>query len=225
MEIIAHRGFAEDNIENTLQSFKDSKNKCDYIELDVRSSSDNVPVIFHDKNIKRICNKNKKISDLTVKDLKKYNILDTSEKIPTLKSVLEKINSPLLVEIKDKNIVDEIHTLCKKYNNKIIYQSFNPNIINEIPNSEHKLLLCTPEKYLNKEGIPKNAITNLEGGIKLCPKINGLSIHHSMIDYLEDVPDEYSIYVWTIRSKNRFNNIKHNTNIDGVITDSLQYVQ
>ena len=46
-----------------------------------------------------------------------------------------------------------------------------------------------------------------------------------MTDWLDEVPNEYSVYVWTIRSKKQFNNIKNNNHIDGIITESLQYVQ
>jgi len=225
MDIIAHRGFAEDNIENTIVSFKNAQNNCDYIELDIRSSSDNVPIVFHDCNLKRMCNVDKQMSNLNVKELNKYNILSTTNKIPTLKFVLEEVGAPLLVEIKDEHIVSETLKLCEKFRNEVIYQSFNPNIINKIPNSKNKLILCTPEKYLNKEGIPKNAITSLKEGINLFPNINGLSLHYSMINELNEIPDKYKVYVWTIRSRKKFEEIKNNPKIDGIITDSSEYIK
>ena len=57
LEVLAHRGGAEESFENTLESFEYSKNLgCKFIETDVQVSSDGIPYIFHDNDLKRILN-------------------------------------------------------------------------------------------------------------------------------------------------------------------------
>ena len=61
--LIAHRGI-HDNIdipENTLQAFKKAVKNNISIELDVQLTKDNVLVIFHDDNLKRMTGINKTI--------------------------------------------------------------------------------------------------------------------------------------------------------------------
>ena len=46
LEVLAHRGGAEESYENTLESFDYSKNLgCKFIETDVQVSSDGIPYI------------------------------------------------------------------------------------------------------------------------------------------------------------------------------------
>ena len=56
LEVLAHRGGAEEAAENTLESFEYSISLgCKFIETDVQVSSDGIPYIFHDNDLKRIC--------------------------------------------------------------------------------------------------------------------------------------------------------------------------
>jgi len=61
LAVLAHRGGAEESYENTLESFEYSQSLgCKFIETDVQVSSDGVPYIFHDDDLKRICDIPKK---------------------------------------------------------------------------------------------------------------------------------------------------------------------
>ena len=58
LKVLAHRGGAEESFENTLESFEYSQSiGCEFIETDVQASSDGVPYIFHDDDLKRILNR------------------------------------------------------------------------------------------------------------------------------------------------------------------------
>ena len=63
LAVLAHRGGAEESYENTLESFEYSQSLgCKFIETDVQVSSDGVPYIFHDDDLKRICDIPKKFA-------------------------------------------------------------------------------------------------------------------------------------------------------------------
>ena len=85
-KLISHRGI-HDNIkvyENTIESFKLALKKKYIIELDIHLTKDNVLVVFHDYNTKRITGINKIVEHSTYKELNDQNILH----IPTLTEVL-----------------------------------------------------------------------------------------------------------------------------------------
>ena len=71
VEITAHRGDSLKALENTLPAFEKAiESGSDWIELDVNETKDNVPVVFHDCNLKRIMGKDAKIRDLTLEEIK-----------------------------------------------------------------------------------------------------------------------------------------------------------
>ena len=67
----AHRGFhGEEGIpENSMAAFKKAKESGYGIELDVQLTKDGVMVVHHDYDLKRTCGVNKKIADLTYREL------------------------------------------------------------------------------------------------------------------------------------------------------------
>ena len=71
--LIGHRG-GEYGAENTIDTIIfTGTNGADYVEMDVLLTKDNVPVVIHDNNLKRLGNISKNISDLT---LEKEGILE-----------------------------------------------------------------------------------------------------------------------------------------------------
>ena len=72
---INHRGFNLEAPENTLKAYKKSKaHGFNYVECDVRFSSDDVPVLFHDDTVDRISDGTGRVCDKTLAQLKALNI-------------------------------------------------------------------------------------------------------------------------------------------------------
>lgn len=67
----------------------------------------------HDYDLKRTCGVNKKITDLTYRELCRYRLMGTRERIPRFVEVLREVNGkvPLLVELKMETCNRK---LCKK---------------------------------------------------------------------------------------------------------------
>ncbi|MEM0900273.1 MAG: glycerophosphodiester phosphodiesterase family protein [Pseudomonadota bacterium] len=103
---IAHRGLHDGNLtvpENTLAAFLAAEKRDYAIELDVQLSSDGVPVVFHDRDLKRLCGRSEFVSELTADQLAQIRIGETDERILSLKTVLDTLNaaSVVIVEMKD----------------------------------------------------------------------------------------------------------------------------
>lgn len=135
-KIIAHRGVFNniDIPENSLKAFKKALELNYPIELDIQLTKDNILIVFHDFNLKRMTGDPRNIQDLTYDEIKKLSLINTKEKIPNLEDVLKLINDqvPLDIEIKNtKRISDTCNILVKKlkkYHNYDI-KSFNPKIV------------------------------------------------------------------------------------------------
>ncbi len=62
---IAHRGLHDDTRdENSLSAFAHAVYRGYAIELDVRLTKDEVPVVFHDDNLSRLCGVDKSVSEM-----------------------------------------------------------------------------------------------------------------------------------------------------------------
>lgn len=94
-EISAHRGAHVAVPENTAESIKWA-GLLDYgfVEIDIQETKDGQYVLMHDEKIDRTTTGSGKIEDLTLEEIKSYDIVDedgneTNYKVPTLKGALE----------------------------------------------------------------------------------------------------------------------------------------
>lgn len=133
--LYAHRGLHDnhgESPENSLAAFRLAVEHNYGIELDVQLTKDNIPVVFHDYNLKRACGENKKIAELTYEELKSYKLFVSSEGIPTLREVLACVNKkvPLIVELKimwgAKRTCKMVSQILNEYHGVYCIESFNP---------------------------------------------------------------------------------------------------
>lgn len=109
-KIIGHRGAAAYAPENTLEGIHTAADMgVEWVELDVKLTKDQVPVIFHDDTLERTSNGSGPLAALTYEDLKNlecgswFSGSFAGIKIPTLEEALEVIidrNLGLNLEIK-----------------------------------------------------------------------------------------------------------------------------
>lgn len=138
-KFIAHRGLhnIDEGIpENSIASLIEAAARGYIIENDIRLTSDGEVVVFHDANLKRMCGVDKNVSDLTLSELKQHTLLNTNEKIPTLKEFLAVVDLkvPILIEFKALNydyklLCEKANAILKEYKGKYFIQSFNPLVL------------------------------------------------------------------------------------------------
>jgi len=198
---IAHRGMF-DNIkipENSIASFKKALKYNYSIELDVQLTKDNVLVVFHDNNLKRMTGLDKLITDTNYEELKKLKLLNTKESIPTLDEVLNLINNKVLldIEVKDTKKIKEITNILKdklkNYNNYVL-KSFNPRIVRNLKkniNTEVGYLIDSKHKFLYSNLIIKYS------------KADFLSISKKLLKTkrFQKLKNKYQLLIWTIKDK------------------------
>lgn len=148
--------------ENSLAAFRRAVDAGYGIELDVQLTADGVPVVFHDGTLARMARgestKEKgsaaerpkegasssdvpetpevsgRVLDYTLKELHRFHLLDSEEKIPTFEEVLNLVDGrvPLIVELKaetlDFSLCEKADALLREYGKKGSYciESFQP---------------------------------------------------------------------------------------------------
>lgn len=134
----AHRGLHQNHNEapeNSMAAFRLAVEHRYGIELDVQLTKDRIPVIFHDYTLKRICGVDRKVCDLTLKELQELTLYDSTEQIPTFKSVLDMIDGqvPLIVEFKaethDVSVCEITAPMLDRYKGLYCIESFNPLVL------------------------------------------------------------------------------------------------
>ena len=139
-EGIAHRGLhTQEGIpENSMEAFHNAIKHNVAIEFDVRITKDDVPVIFHDNNLKRMTGYDGMVEHLTLEELLKLK-LPNKESIPLFEDFLKDINEqvPYVLELKveEKNykkLSTIVRDLLKKYikdKSNVLIISFDPRAL------------------------------------------------------------------------------------------------
>lgn len=134
----AHRGLHDHNKkipENSLHAFKRAVKYGYGIELDIQLSKDNIPVVFHDETLNRMCGVEGKVSEYTYEALCQFRLLNTENRIPTLEETLSLVDGkvPLIVEIKMYNnnvaICTAANKLLSRYSGVYCIESFYPQVV------------------------------------------------------------------------------------------------
>lgn len=133
--LYAHRGLhdnATDAPENSMKAFARAVDAGYGIELDVQMTKDKVPVVFHDFTLKRICRGEGKVSDYTWRELQRFRLCDSEERIPRFEDVLKLVDGkvPLIVELKieklDISVCGAGDRLLAPYKGMYCIESFHP---------------------------------------------------------------------------------------------------
>ncbi len=115
---IAHRGASGYALENSPQAFQKAIDlKVDYIEADIQLTSDNVPIVLHDKLLDRTSNAEGYVWDYSWHDIQTNVLLNNGEKIWSLEQLTAFVkdnNSKLYVDLKsfeaEDLVIDILHT-------------------------------------------------------------------------------------------------------------------
>lgn len=107
MKWIAHRGHHQHAVENTLKAFKLAiEQGYDGIECDIRITSDDAFIVYHDDTFQRLNGIQKKIHKIPLKEAIGMTYLEDKHAyildLHTLLSYMHEKKQKMLIEIKDK---------------------------------------------------------------------------------------------------------------------------
>ncbi|MER9555337.1 glycerophosphodiester phosphodiesterase [Mesorhizobium sp. M0323] len=140
---VAHRGLHDMNKtrwENTLSAFAAATERGYAIECDVHLSSDGVPVIIHDGDLRRLTGDDGFVWQRTAAEITALKVGGTADHLPTLQQALDLVDGrvPMVVELKgaaghDEGLVESVGKMLKHYKGKTAIMSFDHWLIREFP--------------------------------------------------------------------------------------------
>jgi len=122
--LIAHRGgvVTAQTPECSLAAIRLAKQQgYAIVELDIQQSKDQVPIVFHDSNMRKACGINKRISDLNADEIVKIPYVNTDQTVCTLDQALRVCHGQglgLMLDVKvtgDEAFFKKIVSLVKKH--------------------------------------------------------------------------------------------------------------
>jgi glycerophosphoryl diester phosphodiesterase len=132
---IAHRGLhdaANKTFENTLSAARRAVERRFHIEVDLHPSSDGVPMVFHDFDLKRLIGEEGALRDRTAAQLGKLAIGGSDDHMPTLRQLLDLVAGRvgLVLELKgiasrDDGFVAAVASELKRYDGPVAIMSFD----------------------------------------------------------------------------------------------------
>ena len=223
LAVLAHRGGSLESSENTFESFDYSISLgCKFIETDVQLSSDGIPYIFHDNNLKRQFGINKLFHSLTAEEIDKLRI-DGLHEIPKLRDVLHKYRETYFqIDVKtDEVVIPALEVIYEMNANdrvciasfsskrlKLVREKYSNICISMGPVELIKLILKSFGFY--KKAIPGDCIQVpiYRYGFKIVTK--------RFVKFVKK--SKLKIMVWTINDQKTMKKLIA-MNVDGIITD------
>ena len=117
--IHAHRGSSGVEPENTLRAFRRAlADGAGGVEFDVRATSDGVPVVIHDEDLTRTTDRQGRVSELTLAQVKEADA-GHAERVPTLAEALALLSGRLrlYVDLKRPGIERAVLDVLSAYPN------------------------------------------------------------------------------------------------------------
>ena len=198
--VLAHRGFVEGGVENTLPALLAAdKAGADRVEFDILQTKDLKFVVMHDTNLQRLAGINANVKDLTQAELMKITVrADGMEaKIPSLEQWIAlsiKLGSPQLLEVKlhggeSPDLLPRLLAVLDKYKvtHFYTYHSISRQVVEDL-------------KRLRPELVVGFIIPINFGGV---PKVNADFLVVEQQSYDDDFRNEawgkgYKVIVWTV---------------------------
>lgn len=157
----AHRGLFDNDTdapENSLRAFQKAVEAGYGIEFDVQLSKDDVPIVFHDATLKRMCGVEGQVWEFTMEELQKMKLGNSKETIPTLRQVLQIVDGkvPLIIEYKmdrvDTKVCELGNEILKDYEGVYCMESFHPLAVRWYRNNRPDVVRGQLSQNYRKQG-------------------------------------------------------------------------
>ena len=198
-KLIGHRGVKDLKPENTLESILtafDLGLEC--VEIDVKVSKDNIPLLLHDDTLDRTTNSTGLVCDFTFEEINKLDAgyhfykSKTDMKVPSLKSVLDLVKKKqkyLNIELKpnknfeELNVKQVLQEIKKISYDKIYFSSFDLSSCVGLKESAPHLLCGFLNDDFNK--------VNINETIDICKKYNLFSCGINLNSFTKSIVSQF----------------------------------
>ena len=216
MELIAHRGCAEQYPENTLHAIERSARQLSTVEIDVRRCGSGELVVFHDETVDRLTNGDGSVAGMNFQQLRALDVLGSGHSIPRLADALRAVPSDvaLQVELKQSGIASEVVEAIHEADVDARVTSFLPEALTEVRECDPDI----PVGYLFGEAV------GVETGLQTAEVLDCDSVHPRSTLCLEtDVverarADGREVIAWGVGQRDAFDALR-SAGVDAATSD------
>ena len=144
MDVIAHRGFAAEGVENALPTLRSAEERADAVEFDVRLAGDGTPVVVHDATLDRLTGARGPVTAFDADQLGRLRLAGTDATIPTLAAVLAALSGPVVADLKVDRLTAAVVTPLREYDARVLVSSANPDVLESLPRDLATAVLALP---------------------------------------------------------------------------------
>jgi len=214
--VIAHRGFAGVNPENTVGAVRAATPRADRVEIDVVACADGTPVVFHDPRLdsgpesRGVTDGTGAVADLSPDAVTAATVLGSGERVPTLARVCASTTVPLNVELKHPGREPEPRGSLPPADRAAARERWRPFV--------DRVLTALDDRDVRFSSFYEGALAavrerdatvplaplcvDLSIGSELAARYDAGTIHPSLaaVRAADAVPTDRTVNVWTIRT-------------------------
>ena len=134
MRCIAHRGFAGEFAENTVDAVASAAEVADWVEVDVRRCGSDDVVVVHDATVDRVTDATGEVSAFSRTELADLNVLGSGQGIPALSDVVEVLppSVGINVELKEHGLATDVVDVLGAHDGGVLISSFDAGVLAEV---------------------------------------------------------------------------------------------
>ncbi|MBL8044721.1 MAG: hypothetical protein JNL86_17570 [Nitrospira sp.] len=213
---IGHRGASGHAPENTLASIWKARSlHVDFIEVDLRETSDGHLVLLHDDTIDRTTNKSGTLAEMSLEQVQRLDA-GNWQRIPTLEEALDIAGHAMgvILELKVEGIGNEACAIVKRtgFSGPLIYASF---LIAEL----HRVRQADPEArimVLHHRRLPPDPIADVLALNAAYVGFHYSSVTPALLQTSHDLGRQ--VFTYTVNERHDIQRMR-DLGVDGIISD------
>lgn len=205
--------------ENSYAAIKRAADLGYGIEFDVHLTKDDIPVVFHDDTLNRICGVKGNLRDYTFAQLQQFRLLGTTERIPAFADILKMVDGrvPLIIEYKVEKNADKLCSICDRilstYHGLYCIESFHPLAVRWYKTHRpHVVRGQLSEDFTKKKrSLPYFLLSHLIGNCYASPDFIAYNCKHKnelSRRLCRKLYKSLSV-AWTVRSQEELDKVSH----------------
>jgi glycerophosphoryl diester phosphodiesterase len=226
----AHRGGIEGG-ENALAAFDAARQiGYRYIETDVRTTRDGVPVVFHDADLRRMTSDARQVKDLTAAEVGQIRLHD-GDGVPTLAEALDAFPEIRFnIDLKDTAGVEPVAALLRRTGAlpRVCVTSFSERRIDEArsllgPEACTGLGIAGALRFFATSVVPGRVEHSDAAVLQLPLRWHGVPVVTPRL-VARAHEAGLAVHVWTLNDETSIS-VALDSDVDGIMTDDLELLK
>ncbi|ELZ58590.1 MULTISPECIES: glycerophosphodiester phosphodiesterase [Halorubrum] len=160
--LIAHRGFAAENPENTVAAVEAATAAVDRVELDVRRCGTGELVAFHDATLGRVTDATGRVEETAYDRLAGLSVEDSGEPVATLAAALDAVPADawVMLDLKERGIAADALAVAADRDHDLAVAADDPAVLEAVRAADPTVATV----YGVRESVPARVLRPLVSG-------------------------------------------------------------